>query len=143
MSTATGTQATTSKLRVDKIFGYENFLNEIVWRYEGPQSPSPVKFASKHDVILRYAKVFDRCTTGELYYFDKIPEKEAAYKRDENGKYFYTLPKGDYTNASIEKLKKEGRIYKTKSGGIRIKYFVEKTPDGFFLRKKKLTGRVG
>jgi len=126
------------RIMLDEIFGPENFLNEIVWNYEGPQSPSPVKFASKHDVILRYAKSIKDCVANELYYFDKIPISEAQFKQDEVGRYFYTLPKGDYTDESIQKLEKEGRIFRTSKGTIRIKYFVEKTQDGYFLRKKKI-----
>jgi site-specific DNA-methyltransferase (adenine-specific) len=126
------------KLLMDAVFGTENFLNEIIWRYEGPQSPSPTMFATKHDVILRYAKATKFCKAYELYYFEKIPEKDARYKIDEQGKYYYTLPKGDYTEKSLVRLEKEGRIYKTSKGKIRIKYFVEKTPNGYFLRKKKL-----
>ena len=51
------------KVEMDKIFGYENFRNEIVWCYTGP-SNTQRWFPRKHDVILFYAKspaaVFDR-----------------------------------------------------------------------------------
>jgi len=126
------------KLLMDAVFGPENFLNEIVWNYDGPQGPSPVKFASKHDIILRYAKSIKDCVANELYYFEKIPISKAQFKQDEMGRYFYTLPKGDYTDESIQKLEKEGRIFRTSKGTIRIKYFVEKTQDGYFLKKKKI-----
>jgi DNA modification methylase len=127
------------KVEMDKIFGYENFLNEVVWHYEGPQSPSPKRFATKHDTIFRYAKDKSRVKACELYYMQKIAASEANYQVDEQGRYFYTLPKGDYTEESIQELERQGRIYHTKSGKVRIKYFVERTPDGFFLRKKKLS----
>jgi DNA modification methylase len=127
------------KVMMDEIFGYENFLNEIIWRYEGPQSPSPTRFASKHDVILRYAKNSNETISGELWFYEKIPAKEAGFKKDEKGRWFYTLPKGDYTEDSLAKLEKEGRLYKTSGGKIRIKYFVELTPDGYFLKKKKIS----
>lgn len=126
------------KIIMDEIFGGENFVNQVVWRYEGPQSPSPVKFASKYDIILRYAKSFETCASYELYFFEKIPSEEAKFKIDENGKYYYTLPKGDYTEQSLKKLEKEGRLFKTKSGNIRIKYFVQKVSNGYFLRRKKI-----
>ncbi len=100
--------------------------------------PTVVKFASKHDIIFRYSKS-KNVQAHELYYFERIDEKEANYKIDGAGRYFYTLPKGDYTEDSIRRLEKEGRIYRTKSGGVRIKYFVERTPDGGFLRKKKIS----
>jgi len=126
------------KVMMDEIFGYENFLNEVIWRYEGPQSPSPTRFASKHDIILRYAKNFNEVRSGELWFYEKVSEKEASFKKDEQGRYFYTLPKGDYTEESLAKLEAEGRLYETSGGKIRIKYFVELTPGGYFLKKKKI-----
>jgi len=126
------------KVMMDEIFGYENFLNEIIWRYEGPQSPSPTRFASKHDLILRYAKNSNEVGEGELWFYERISVKEAGFKKDEQGRWFYTLPKGDYTEESLTKLEKEGRLYETSGGKIRIKYFVELIPDGYFLKKKKI-----
>jgi site-specific DNA-methyltransferase (adenine-specific) len=43
------------KVLCDKIFGYNNFRNEIIWCYSGP-SVCKVKLPSKHDVILFYSK---------------------------------------------------------------------------------------
>jgi adenine-specific DNA-methyltransferase len=46
------------KVELDKIFGYENFRNEIVWYY--PHIGNTRKdFARKHDSILRYTKTKD------------------------------------------------------------------------------------
>lgn len=126
------------KVMCDDIFGYGNFLNEIVWQYDGPQAPSPLKFASKHDKILRYAKDSKRCVANDLYYEERIPREEATFKQDEQGRYFYDLPKGDYTEESIARLEQEGRIRRTKTGTVRIKYFVEQARDGAFIRRKKM-----
>lgn len=43
------------KVMMDEIFGYENFRNEIVWRYRRWPSPSS-DFQRMHDTILRYSK---------------------------------------------------------------------------------------
>jgi DNA modification methylase len=43
------------KAEMDKIFGYENFRNEIVWCYTGP-ARKITDFPNKHDIIFRYAK---------------------------------------------------------------------------------------
>jgi DNA modification methylase len=46
------------KVQMDKLFGYNDFLNEIVWCYEtGGRSTS--SFPKKHDTILRYGKTKD------------------------------------------------------------------------------------
>lgn len=43
------------KVEMDRIFGYNNFRNEIVWCYSGP-SNSTNDFPKKHDTIFRYTK---------------------------------------------------------------------------------------
>lgn len=43
------------KVEMDKIFGFDNFLNEIIWCYHGG-GISKYQFKRKHDVILFYSK---------------------------------------------------------------------------------------
>ena len=43
------------KTEMDKIFGYGSFINEIIWYYTGAGVPQD-RFASRHDVIIWYAK---------------------------------------------------------------------------------------
>ena len=44
------------KCELDKIFGYDNFINEIVWKYNQGIKASNKKFLSNHDVILSWSK---------------------------------------------------------------------------------------
>jgi len=44
------------KLLMDAVFGPERFVNEIVWRRANPKGLAFTRFASNHDVILRYSK---------------------------------------------------------------------------------------
>src|SRR3972149_10583325 len=44
------------KAEMDKIFGYENFRNEIVWHYTGRRMYTPQRLNAKHDVLLFYTK---------------------------------------------------------------------------------------
>ena len=46
------------KVIMDEIFGYENFLNEIIWRYTR-RLGAEKKYPSKHDIILFYTKTSD------------------------------------------------------------------------------------
>jgi DNA modification methylase len=46
------------KVEMDKIFGYENFLNEIIWHYSAG-AVGKKHFGRKHDTILRYGKTKD------------------------------------------------------------------------------------
>jgi len=43
------------RVEMDKIFGYDNFINEIVWCYSGAGTPKD-RFARRHDTILWYSK---------------------------------------------------------------------------------------
>ena len=40
----------------DDIFGYENFINEIIWHYQTYQGKNKKSFPRKHDNILYYSK---------------------------------------------------------------------------------------
>jgi len=84
-----------AKVELDKIFGYDNFLNEIVWHYsQGGKSTK--HFARKHDVLLWYSKT-------DNYFFDAkgvrlpfTPHKQSKSGRnfggrmgkDENGREY-------------------------------------------------------
>jgi DNA modification methylase len=41
---------------LDKIFGRNNFRNEIIWCYMGPGSPGVKQYLKKHDTIFWYSK---------------------------------------------------------------------------------------
>jgi DNA modification methylase len=64
------------KVLLDRIFGRERFLNEIIWCYHGP-SPITSAFNRKHDTILVYTRSKD-------YYFDadavRIPYDPSTIK---------------------------------------------------------------
>lgn len=65
------------KTEMDKIFGYENFQNEVVWAYN-VGGKGKEHWARKHDVILFYTKTRD-------YFFDG---KAAGVPRDTGTKSF-------------------------------------------------------
>ena len=44
------------KVMMDGIFGYDNFLNEVIWHYRDPAGTVRDRFKKKHDTILIYAK---------------------------------------------------------------------------------------
>ena len=72
------------KCELDKIFGYENLVNELVWCYE-TAGKSKKTFSRKHDVLLLYGKTPD-------FYLDvaksPIPRKRNKHMKigiDESG----------------------------------------------------------
>jgi len=64
------------KAEMDKIFGYNNFLNEIVWDYRTGGS-SKETFSKKHDIILLYKKTNKYCFNLQ---------KEKAYTKSKSRK---------------------------------------------------------
>ena len=126
------------KVLCDEIFGRENFRNEIVWHYGGRGAKSISScYPRNHDVVFYYGKT-DMTIHNKLYEKRKysLDEAKKMFKQDENGKWFKTSPRGDYTDESIERLRAENRIYETKNGGIRIKYFLD--CDGKFVYENNI-----
>jgi len=71
------------KTEMDKIFGYENFQNELVWHYE-TGGASKDRFSRKHDIIFWYVKT----PATYKYYWERIsiPRTEKAMLRAQNPK---------------------------------------------------------
>ncbi|MGC8666548.1 MAG: DNA methyltransferase [Chthonomonadales bacterium] len=67
------------KCEMDKIFGYENFRNEIVWAYK-TGGVAKDHFARKHDVILLYSKTSN--------YYLEIPQQK-SYLDDTKWKEYH------------------------------------------------------
>ncbi len=61
------------KMVMDEIFGYRNFINEIVWCYKSGGASPKHHFSRKHDVIFFYAR-------SESHIFN--PQKEKSYNRE-------------------------------------------------------------
>lgn len=128
------------KVMMDGVFGVENFLNDIIWHYGGRGAKAiSGQFSRNHDVILWYKKgrrhVFNR-----TYAERRVKKGEAGFRRDESGRWFKTAPRGDYTDMSVARLEKAGRIHKTRNNKVRIKYFVKE--DGPFLVEQRPIGDV-
>src|SRR3954452_24117725 len=57
------------KLVLDELFGRENFVNEVVWRY-GKMSNTSRRYPQNHDTLLYYAKT-------DAYYFKPVKSAES------------------------------------------------------------------
>lgn len=58
-----------AKVELDRLFGFDNFQNEIVWYYRGA-GVSKKRFGRRHDTILWYTK-------GKKWFFDPDPARQA------------------------------------------------------------------
>jgi len=140
------------KVMMDEIFGYENFVADIVWRREvsrGRKAQAEF-FGHNADYILVYTKSFGSGQYKPITKYSTYIKKECEklFNRDENG-YFTTSHRGTYSDAMIIKLAEQNRVFITRGGKliikgnkittnkgtIRIKYYLEKLNNNLFGKK--------
>jgi hypothetical protein len=121
---------------LDEVLGRDAFLNEIVWRRApnlGRQATSG-QFGRTLDTLVVYGK--PKATLTPPTRLDPI--EASAIRWDEQGRPFTSAPRGDYTDASIAKLDAEGRVHRTASGRVYIKYFLVKDAAGVWCRERRV-----
>ncbi|MFW9832775.1 MAG: site-specific DNA-methyltransferase [Candidatus Thorarchaeota archaeon] len=75
------------KVILDEVFGYANFVNEIVWKRTNSPKAQSRGFGSQHDVILLYARDASVFKTQQVYReHDERSRRPYSYK-DERGKF--------------------------------------------------------
>ena len=120
------------KILMDEIFGEENFINDVTWKR---QTSSGFKgknaMGKNHDNILVYGKSDDFLyNTQYLPYTEEYIDQRFSHIEVIDGKErrFKDAFLGTATTqATIEQLKKEGKIYYTSSGGMRLKVYLDET----------------
>ncbi|RZK02276.1 MAG: site-specific DNA-methyltransferase [Flavobacterium sp.] len=120
------------KCILDDIFGVSNFRNEIIWQR------SFTSGRSKGNTMLRFSNITDSIFVYSKSQNSTLNKSFVTLQKKFNGsktpagfkfcpkekKYFKTSPLGNYSEESIAKFEKEGRIYLTKNGSKRLKYWV-------------------
>jgi DNA modification methylase len=83
---------------MDEVFGYERFINEIIWCYTGAGVKSQKNYSRKHDNIYLYSKTSNYTfNTNDV----KIPAAESTLKNYKNiGSGFSGKP-ADFTNGKL------------------------------------------
>jgi 16S rRNA G966 N2-methylase RsmD len=132
---------------LDEILGRGAFLNEIVWRRApnlGRQAASQ-QFGRTLDTILVYgARARNGRGTGAVLEPPTRlePIEPSAIRWDgepeRGGRPFTTAPRGDYTDESIARLEAEGRVHRTITGKVYIKYFLVKDANGVWCRERRV-----
>ena len=115
------------KIILDDIFGKINFKNEIIWKRDaagkGGKTTSK-QWPRVNDSIFFYSK----SNTYNFIQQYKEPEtlqiKEYRYK-DSNGRKFKRTTLGNYTEESINELRKKNLIYTSSSGLEYKKYYLD------------------
>jgi site-specific DNA-methyltransferase (adenine-specific) len=127
------------KIILDTIFGVENFVNEIIWRRQNAKGLAFTRFASNHDVILKYAKSQDRVWYPQYKEHDpEYLEKFYRYIDPKSGRKYrladLTNPNKDrpnltyeflgitrvwrWTKERMQKAYEDGLVIQTKPGGV-------------------------
>jgi DNA modification methylase len=125
------------RLILDEMLGREAFVNEIVWRRApnlGRQAASS-QFGRTLDTIVVYGRS-DRAVLVPPTRLEPI--QTSAIRWDDAGRPFVAAPRGDYTDGSIERLDREGRVHRTASGKVYIKYFLLQNSDGEWCRERRI-----
>ena len=114
------------KVMMDEVFGYENFMNEIIWKRAtaGSAKARAKRFGADHDTLLVY-------TTSKNYTFHQVygkyPEDEIAKRfrqQDKRGRY-KDAELGTYSQATLARLKEEDRLIVTSGGKYRYKIYLD------------------
>ncbi|MCX8481561.1 MAG: site-specific DNA-methyltransferase, partial [Sediminibacterium sp.] len=119
------------RLCLDDIFGNNNFKNDLFWKRGSGKAGKAISdhFGRNNDLILFYVK-------SNKFQFNRqyIPYTEEylkeRYKNNANdGRGPWTdQPIGTRSNESIDSLRNEGRIFKTKTGNERLKFYLSEMP---------------
>ncbi|HEX3771873.1 MAG TPA: site-specific DNA-methyltransferase [Polyangiaceae bacterium] len=124
------------RVLLDELLGRDAFVNEIVWR----RAPNLGRQAASHqfgrtlDTLVVYGK-----PQAKLIPPTRLePIEASAVRRDAQGRPFTTAPRGDYTDESIARLEAEGRVHRTASGRVYVKYFLVENPDGTCARERRV-----
>jgi site-specific DNA-methyltransferase (adenine-specific)/adenine-specific DNA-methyltransferase len=124
------------RVLLDEILGRGAFVNEITWR----RAPNLGRQAASHqfgrtlDTIVVYGGPAARLAPPTRL----EPIEPKAIRWDEQGRPFTSAPRGDYTDESIARLDREGRVHRTASGKVYVKYFLVKDGDGAFCRERRV-----
>jgi DNA modification methylase len=121
---------------LDEVMGRQACVNEIVWR----RAPNLGRQAASHQFgrTLDTLVVYGRPEAKLVPPTRLEPIEPSAIKRDAEGRPFTSAPRGDYTDASIERLDREGRVHRTPSGKVYIKYFLVKDAQGVWCRERRV-----
>jgi DNA modification methylase len=124
------------RLLLDEILGRDAFKNEIVWRRApnlGRQAASN-QFGRTLDTIVVYGGPAAKLAPP----LRLEPVTPGALRWDEQGRPFTGAPRGDYTDKSIQRLEEQGRVHRTASGKVYIKYYLVKNSEGAWCRERRV-----
>lgn len=134
------------RLLMGEVFGPENFRNEILWR----RAPNLGKQAASNQLgrtfesILLFSRNPGKGLRGQHpeittpYPLTRAGNPKGCFFDETRCCWYTTAPRGDYTDESISRLEADGRIHRSASGTVYIKYFLEQAPDGSWVKRQRV-----
>jgi DNA modification methylase len=139
------------KVEMDRIFGIQNFINEIMWKRHTTHSDTKQgakHFGRIHDILLFYGKTGDYSWTPIFQPYSEEYKASTYGHLDKNGRRYKTSdlsaskeggdtlyawkgkypPEGRfwaYSKQNMEKFDKEGRIHYSKTGYPYLKHYLD------------------
>jgi len=115
------------RLLLDEVFGVLQYKNEITWKRDAAgvgAKKTARQWGRNADSILLYSHSIDYIFYAQ---FKELDEKQKAIYSytDCNGRKYKTVTLGDYSEASISKMEKEGHIHITSTGKKYKKYYLD------------------
>ncbi|MFH1909589.1 MAG: site-specific DNA-methyltransferase, partial [bacterium] len=96
------------RLVLDELFGKDNFVNEIVWGYEGHAEKETAYFKRKHDIIFLYQKSSQRIFNIQYASLSESTIKRFGTYFNEKGQITYRYMK-EHNPGVYEQLSKRGK----------------------------------
>jgi DNA modification methylase len=134
------------RVALDERLGPACFRNEVIWRRApnlGRQAASH-QLGRVHDTLLVYSKTPHGRFRGDLprlaepWPLSKAGTPLGARRDPTSGRWYRLAPRGDYTDASLDRLEAEGRLHQTGSGAKYIRYFLPTDARGRWVRDRPL-----
>ena len=138
------------KEELDRIFGYDNFRNEVVWPRTHAHGGGERGLARIHDTIFFYSKTEDfKFNRQHVPYSEKYVESFFRYREPDGRRYRLVIPTGAgesrsdylwkgkpptkgrhwaYSKEKMEQLEKEGRLVYSRSGIPNVKQYLDEKP---------------
>jgi len=115
------------RLVLDEIFGVNFYRNEITWKRQPPRGARAIakQYGKSSDLILFYTKAEHYLWNPQYKEYSDEYKESKFTNVDEHGKRYRVGDIGDYSAESIEKFRKEGKIYDYPSGKIGLKRFLD------------------
>ncbi len=137
------------KVMLDDVFGYNNFLNEIVWKRTNSPKAQSHALGSQHDVILVYAVDASQCRLSPIYRLHDAKSLRPYSYSDERGRFRLIEIEAQgiqrseertqfkwhgrtapylYTRETLDAWWEQGLIYRSKNGRYSKKQYLSEVP---------------